>query len=80
MSCWSGHFPARTLPIGANRLDIIEPPTGPTHNVEMNVLETGWPASRGQDFLWRHSDIRDVAYVYVHRAYDQLVTLGNLAQ
>jgi hypothetical protein len=71
-------FPARTLPAGANALSILNPVAQPSRNIDMMNLKNGWPAVRGLDQNWRHSDLREVAYLRVHRFYDQLVTLGGL--
>ncbi len=39
-----------------------------------------WPADRGQDFRWWHSDLREVAYPFVRGLYRQLVISGSLGQ
>jgi hypothetical protein len=39
-----------------------------------------WPAERGNRKLWRHSDLREVAFPYVRGLYDKLVALGRLDQ
>jgi len=37
-----------------------------------------WPAERDGDLRWRHSDLREVAYVYTHGLYDKIVEVGEL--
>jgi hypothetical protein len=67
-------FPATTAATGANKLLTI----GESRNKDMQTeFKMGWPAER-PDTDWRHSDIKEVAYPYVHLAFDQIVTLGNL--
>jgi hypothetical protein len=67
-------FPAITAATGANKLVRI----GESKNMDMQTeFKSGWPAER-PDSDWRHSDIKEVAYPYIHLAFDQIVTLGNL--
>jgi hypothetical protein len=51
-------------------------------NFDMNTqLKTGWPSERGSepiDIGWRHNDVKNVAYRYVHGLYDTWVEKGNL--
>lgn len=39
-----------------------------------------WPTTRGQDFRWWHSDLREVSYAYVRGLYKQIATSGNLGE
>lgn len=39
---------------------------------------TPWPAERAADRAWRHNDMRDVAYFYTFRLYNDLVITGSL--
>jgi hypothetical protein len=72
-------FPARTLAAGANAI----PNLGEARNLDMHALfKNGWPAERiannRKGLRWLHSDIREVAYTFTHRAYDQIVQSGGL--
>ena len=71
-------MPARTLPVGANSVPRFTPPVGDDRSFDMNALQHGWPTSRLPRTDWRHSDIREVAYVFVHPVFNQFVNLGNL--
>jgi len=68
-------IPARSLPAGANymkRLDIDA-------NQDMHsVYKNGWPISRRGDDSWRHSDITDVAYLFVWPLYESFVSSARL--
>lgn len=67
-------FPASTLPTGSQKLSRL----GAAANIDMQTsLKTGWPADRGI-LDWKHSDIREVAYPFVHRAFEAMVQLGDL--
>jgi hypothetical protein len=71
-------FPARTLATGVSPLSILSPIGQPARNFDMNATyQNSWPTIRG-DARWLHSDLKDVANLYVYRFYDQLVTLGVL--
>ena len=70
-------IPALTLPVGANAV----PSLGSQSNFDMNQLfKSGWPQSRVDDTDWRHSDMREIAYTYIHKMFDKIVTLGGLSQ
>ncbi len=66
-------FPARTLAVGRNPLN----PTRVGINQEMMSMQNGWPSERG-DQDWRHSDLYNVSYPYVHTVFDGFVFLGDL--
>jgi hypothetical protein len=41
-----------------------------------------WPSARGIDLPssmpnWLHSDMNDVAYLYVHKLFDQIITVSQ---
>lgn len=40
---------------------------------------SGWPTARS-DIAWRHSDVRNVAYLYTRPFYKFLVELGGLGE
>lgn len=74
-------FPARTLPVGANRASVFAPVGGADRNLDMPELyKNDWPAERGNDSDWRHSDVKDVAYTFVYRVFEKFTTLGGLEQ
>jgi hypothetical protein len=69
-------FPALTAATGASRVTDFE-----DRNFDMNVqLKSGWPEerSRQNDYAWKHSDLKSVAYLYVHGLFDKLVEKGQL--
>jgi hypothetical protein len=74
-------FPALTLPAGANdTLAFVKP-----KNFNMPDVFTDkahWPSARGIDLPssmpnWLHSDMNDVAYLYVHKLFDQIITVSQ---
>jgi len=74
-------FPATTLPAGANRAGAFAPVGGADRNLDMPELyKNSWPAERGNDTDWRHSDVKDVAYTFVYRLFEKFTTLGGLEQ
>ena len=40
----------------------------------------GWPAGRDPPLAnrWLHSDIKDVAYFYTHKVFEEIVRIGGL--
>jgi len=77
----AGFVPARTLPCGANKLDILDPPAMPDRNFNMNAMQNGWPAGRASGATgeqWLHSDIKFIAYPYVYKVYSELIIKGDL--
>jgi len=74
-------LPALTFAAGSNPIQIFT-----TRNYDMMTLRNGWPESRTQptvdpDFRgWRHSDIRNMAYLYTHKVFVEFVKLGGLDQ
>lgn len=39
-----------------------------------------WPGTRGRDFRWWHTDLREVAYPYVRELYQLITAKGNLGE
>jgi hypothetical protein len=75
----SDAFPARTLPVGANEVARLSPQGQPSRNFDMNTeYKNGWPFDRPSDNRWLHSDVRQVAYMFIYRLFDSFVTLGEL--
>lgn len=77
----SDSIPALTLPVGANYVSNLDVRAGGAVNFDMQTLyENGWPQERPVDEAgkWHHSDIRDVAYPYNYKFFNQIVNLGNL--
>jgi pimeloyl-ACP methyl ester carboxylesterase len=88
-------IPERTLPAGgaggsgvAGAVDSLVTKfesnnLGTIQTFDMQANRNGWPASRPAIRVgngWRHSDIREVAYVHVWKAWQQIVNDGNLQQ
>jgi hypothetical protein len=70
-------IPARSLPAGANKVKLL----GDRSNLNMNNLfQNGWPQTRqGVGRLhWRHSDVTDVAYLFVWPLFESFVQNGAL--
>jgi hypothetical protein len=74
----AGFIPSRTLPMGANHVQLITDVGGGNFNMQA-LFENGWP-SRRPSTDWHHSDLREVAYPYVYKLYDQFRDLGGLNQ
>ena len=78
-------LPALTLPMGGNKIiiDKLDYKFGADNNFDMqekfkNAPNNDWPAERGKLKNWRHSDLKDVSYPFVHNLLDTFVTLGGL--
>ncbi len=75
------YVPAVSSPVGGNR---IWSETGKDINLNENSAQglprpNGWGRNHNVfDDSWLHSDMKDMAYFYVYKLYDQLVTKGNL--
>lgn len=66
-------IPARTFGVGANAMGgVFE------QSIDMQSLQTGWTTSRDDDTRWRHSDCQDMAYVFTHQLFTEIVNLGEL--
>ena len=76
-------FPALTQPVGANYTPAFS--SARNHNMPEELLgPAGWPSARGQELVggtpmarWLHSDMREVAYLYTHPLFDQIVTISE---
>ena len=71
-------IPARSLAVGGNPVLAYG-----ANNYDMqSQLREGWPAERitaeAPSPRWLHSDLREVAYIYVFPLYDRWVDLGVL--
>jgi len=64
-------FPARTFGIGANKIDKFS-------SSDMMNMKTGWYSNDQDKLQWRHSDFKNVAYLYTHKVYDNIVMTGGL--
>lgn len=85
----SDAIPCLTLPVGANPVPRLSPPSSP---VEMNFdmqtqFENGWPFGRGLAKYppgttaageWHHSDNRAIAYTFTWPFFDKIVSVGHL--
>jgi hypothetical protein len=73
-------MPALSYAVGRNAIE-----ENGIVNVDMSdQLRSGWPLSRENDSggvnpipRWKHSDIRDVAYLYVHKLFDVFTSEGE---
>lgn len=65
-------FPSRTLPAGANPIGIFDF-VGANYNM-MNMKNQWHPGNPN----WLHGDIKDVAYTFTWKVYDEFVNLGGL--
>lgn len=65
---------ATSFAAGANSIDIFG-----TQNIDQQLLQTSgeWPAERPNPD-WRHSDLKNVSFPYVHTFFDRIVETGNL--
>jgi len=74
----AGFIPSRTLPVGRNKLNAIPD----TRNFDMNAMKNGWPQERINDpdkgNNWLHSDLKEIAYIYVYKSYTNFVGTGGL--
>ncbi|MBB5353562.1 hypothetical protein HNR46_003823 [Haloferula luteola] len=74
-------LPALTFAAGSNPIQIFN-----TRNIDMMGLRNGWPEARTAPTVdpdlrgWRHSDIRNMAYLYTHKVFDEFINQGKLDQ
>jgi len=72
-------IPALTLPVGANFTSVFGQAN--KNNFDMQEVykndKKDWPSLRIEK-NWRHSDLKDVSYIYVYNLFDAFVTLGGL--
>lgn len=72
-------IPARSLPAGANQVGVLREGSIIDRNLNMHLIfRNSWPTSRGNDLSWRHSDLTDVAYLFVWPLYDSFVSAAQL--
>jgi hypothetical protein len=79
----SDAIPALTLPVGANRVTILDDRAGEKRNFDMKTeFENDWPATRLNSIAegnnWHHSDFVYVAYPFTHKLFDEIVNAGKL--
>jgi hypothetical protein len=69
-------IPAISYPAGSTVIDQLTP----QRNFDMmhNTFKNGWPTSRKNPKNWLHSDMRDVAYLYVYKLYDKFCEIAEL--
>ena len=70
-------IPSRSFAAAANEVDKFNPPVGPSRNIHMQGLQNGWPSSRGNTD-WLHSDLKNIAFPYVYKFYDEVIQKGGL--
>ena len=73
-------MPARTLAAGRTAVKGVA--NARNFDMSSESFRNGWPQDRIDDrnLRWQHSDLRQVAYLYVYKLYEQFKTLGNLDQ
>lgn len=78
-------IPALSLVTGQDSVEKLTADAGEERNFDMNTPTfrgdtpvPPWPQNRLPNRDWRHSDLRVVAYPYVHKLYEKLVNLGAL--
>ncbi len=77
--CLGEAIPALSFPQGSNPASgFTVPGMGGNANLNTNSFKNGWPASRGEDTDWRHSDCLDVSYIFHYKLYDRIKTDGGL--
>ncbi|MDO5317733.1 MAG: hypothetical protein Q4G65_03820 [bacterium] len=72
------HVPALSSPVGGNAITFgnkIE-----NHDLNSSDYRNGWGRDKDSTYKlnWLHSDMKDMAYFYVYKLYEQLVTKGSL--
>ncbi len=73
-------FSARTNAAGRNAVGIFEDQGQNSYNFDMAAWKNGWFSTEKNEKRWRHSDIRDVGYLYTYKVYDKFKELGKLNQ
>lgn len=76
------HVPALSSPVGGNEVRV----DGIQENIDMNdssldgVPRPNYWGRNHQVFgsAWLHSDMKDMAYFYIYKLYEQLMQKGNL--
>ena len=67
-------IPAQTFAAGANAVGVF----GDAGNYNYQGADNtpnGWPRKNGDVAVWEHSDIRNVAYYYVHVLFEKIKNL-----
>ena len=68
-------IPAQSLPVGANETTALE---DRNYNLPVRFADPGWPRSIKNGVReWRHSDLREIAYLYQSRFWDTLVSISQ---
>jgi hypothetical protein len=72
-------IPALSLAVGSNSTTAFEERN---YNLPSQYADAAhWPSVRGTNLAgepnWHHSDMREVAYLYLYRFYDKLSSLAN---
>jgi hypothetical protein len=49
-----------------------------TRNINMVTLKNGWFSNDDRERRWLHSDVKDVAYLYTHKVWDEFKSIGKL--
>jgi hypothetical protein len=77
--CLGEAIPALSFPQGSNPASAFNLP-GMSGNENLNTFsfKNGWPASRGTDTNWKHSDCLDVSYIFHYKFYDRMKIEGGL--
>ncbi len=83
-------IPAMSPAAGRISVPVLTPANSPSRNFDMNGTiirpdrdaegNPRWPGTRGRDFRWWHSDLREIAYPYVRGLYKQITITGNLGE
>jgi hypothetical protein len=72
-------IPALSTPAGSSSISTLL--SGRNHNSPAEFADlVNWPRGRlnsSGPAIWHHSDMREVAYVYLYKLYDQLSSLSN---
>jgi len=73
-------FPAVTSAVGMNFVNNFE---DNNLNMQSNFKTRKgdvvyWPEARADNTNWKHSDVKNVAYIYVYSLFDNLVQIGGL--
>lgn len=78
-------IPALTPATGKTSIKMFNPPGGQSKNIDMQAsFQTGWPREREDNPIprlqraWYHSDLIDIAYIYINRLYSNFVEIGKL--
>ena len=65
-------IPAQTFAAGANPVGVF----GDAGNYNyQSATPNGWPRKNGDVAVWEHSDIKNVAYYYVHVLFEKIKDL-----